>query len=100
MGYKIYKTEEYDDWLLRETKKSRFQIAKRLEKIETEEHFGTIKENLVEGVNELKWVNGRRIYYAYIPVDEIILLLGGNKNGQSQDITQAQKILKKYTEKK
>jgi putative addiction module killer protein len=98
MRYTIVKTEEYEDWLAKETMKSRFQIAKRLEKIETEGHFGTIREDLGEGVCELKWVGGRRIYYAHIPEANILLLLGGNKNGQNQDITQAKKILKKYIE--
>ena len=54
MHYTILKTEEYDHWLSRETMKSRFQIAKRLEKIETEGHFGSIREDLGEGVSELK----------------------------------------------
>ena len=69
-----------------------------MEKIETEGHFGTIREDLGKGVSELKWKNSRRIYYAYIPKENILLLLGGNKNGQSKDITQAQKILKEYIE--
>jgi putative addiction module killer protein len=98
MRYTIIKTQEYDDWLASETMKSRFQIAKRLEKIETEGHFGIIREDLGEGVSELKWGGGRRVYYAYIPEAKILLLLGGNKNGQSQDIKKAQKILKEYIE--
>lgn len=96
MRYKIIKTEEYDDWVTGETMKSRFQIAKRLEKIENEGYFGAIREDLGGDVCELKWVNGRRIYYAYFPDSKILLLLGGNKNGQSKDITQAQKILKEH----
>jgi len=98
MRYKIIKTEEYDDWIAGETMKSRFQIAKRLEKIENEGHFGIIREDLDEGVCELKWGIGRRVYYAYIPEAKILLLLGGNKNGQSQDIKQAKKILREYIE--
>jgi putative addiction module killer protein len=98
MRYTIIKTEEYDDWLKKETMKSRFQIAKRLEKIETDGHFGLIRDDLGEGLCELKWANGRRIYYCHIPKSNILLLLGGNKNGQSKDITQAKKILKEYIE--
>jgi putative addiction module killer protein len=78
--------------------KSRVQIAKRLEKIETEGHFGTTREDLGDGVCELKWKNGRRIYYAYIPKDNVLLLVGGNKNGQDKDITQAKKILRENIE--
>ena len=98
MRYKILKTEEYDDWLLGETMKSKVQIGKRLEKIESEGHFGSIRDDLGEGVSELKWVGGRRIYYTLIHKFNVLLLLGGNKNGQSKDITQAQKILKRYVE--
>ncbi len=97
MRYTIITTEEYDDWIAGETMKSRFQVAKRLEKIETEGHFGTIRD-VDEGVFELKWANGRRVYYAYIPETKVLLLLGGNKNGQSKDITQAQKILRENIE--
>ena len=37
-----------------------------------------------------------RLYYAEIPEKEILLLLGGNKNGQDKDIRQAKKIFNKY----
>lgn len=47
---------------------------------------------------ELKWVGGRRIYYAYLPAQKILLLLGGNKNGQDKDIKQAKKIYAKTVE--
>lgn len=45
---------------------------------------------------ELKWENGRRVYYSYVLESKILLLLGGNKNGQDYDIKQAKKILKEY----
>lgn len=97
MHYRILKAPEYQDWLEEETLKSRVQIAARLELIETEGYFGNHK-NLGDNIWELKWVNGRRIYYVYIPEQNILLLLGGNKNGQSKDITKAKKILRKYTD--
>jgi putative addiction module killer protein len=90
MRYTILKTKDYHGWLVAETMKSRFQIAKRLEKIENYGHFGEAR-NLGDGVFELKWEKGRRVYYAIIPENNLLLLLGGNKNGQSRDITQAKK---------
>jgi putative addiction module killer protein len=69
--------------------------VKRLAAIELDGYFGDHKD-LDSGVYELRWKNGRRLYYAYIPESRIILLLGGNKNGQEKDITQAKKILKKW----
>ncbi len=97
MLYTIKKTSEYDEWLLTQSEKTKVQIAKRLANIELYGHFGTIKD-VHDYVWELKWQNGRRLYYVYIPESQILLLLGGNKNGQSYDIAQAKKILSKYAE--
>ncbi len=49
---------------------------------------------------ELKWKNGRRIYFSVTLEDDgqiLILLLGGNKNGQNRDIRKAKLILQKLT---
>ncbi len=73
-NYKFYKTREYQEWLEDETYKSQVQIADRLSKIQAEG------------------------YFAYLAEINLVLLLGGNKNGQSKDITQAKKIFKKYIE--
>ena len=100
MKYRLIKTPEYEEWLEGERPKSRFQIAKRLEKIESEGHFGIINsvgDDTCE-VWELKWREGRRVYYAHIPEKNILLLLGGNKNGQDKDINQAKKIFKRHVE--
>lgn len=97
MQFRITKTPEYQDWLESEPPKVLVQIAVRLELIETEGHFGNHK-NLKNEIWELKWKNGRRIYFAFISEKHILLLLGGNKNGQSKDITQAKKIFRKHTE--
>lgn len=94
--YKTLRTIEFDNWLASESLKSQVQIEKRISNIETDGHFGNIND-VEDNVWELKWKNGRRIYYAYLVEQNILLLLGGNKNGQSQDITQAKKILKEYT---
>jgi putative addiction module killer protein len=95
MRYQFVKTIEYEEWLVGETRKSLVQIAKRLSNIETDGFFGK-NRYLDDFLWELKWENGRRIYYAIIPPNNIVLLLGGNKNGQSKDIAQAKKILKTY----
>ncbi len=92
--YSIFKTEEYDDWFLGKSDKEKAQISSRLDKIERYGYFGDIRD-LEDDIWELKWKNGRRIYYAYIEEQNILLLLGGNKNGQDKDITQARKILSK-----
>ncbi|MGB7127846.1 MAG: type II toxin-antitoxin system RelE/ParE family toxin [Candidatus Rhabdochlamydia sp.] len=50
------------------------------------------KSELKDKVWELRWKDGRRIYYAYIPEKKILLLLGGNKNGQNKDVSKAKTI--------
>lgn len=88
--YSIYKTENYNNWIKTQPLKSQRQIFERLLKIEESGHFGHIR-NLGK-ISELKFADGRRIYYAIVPKTIVILLLGGNKNGQDKDIKKATKI--------
>jgi putative addiction module killer protein len=89
--------EEYRQWLERQTLKSRRQILDRLTKIESDGHFGHHKY-LDKEVWELKFNDGRRVYYGFIEKFNSILLLGGNKNGQDKDIKKASKIFRKIAE--
>lgn len=96
--YTILKTPEFEAWFTFQIAREQVQIQGRLFRIETEGHFGEHKyvgEDEAE-VWELKWQSGRRVYFAYIPERRILLLLGGNKNGQGKDINQAKKILRKH----
>ena len=97
MKYRILKTPEFQNWYAKEADKSKAQIVDRLSRIETDGHFGTFKD-LGDGVLELKWLNGRRVYFALVPVSNILILIGGNKNGQSKDISTAKKLYKRYTD--
>lgn len=94
-AYAIHNTPEYDEWFASEPSKSQVQILGRVSNIQDDGHFGDQKD-LEDNVWELKWKNGRRVYFAYIPEKKILLLLGGNKNGQDKDIRQAKKILRKH----
>ena len=94
-AYTIYNTPEYDEWLEEEPAKSQVQVRSRISHIQDEGYFGDHK-GVGDGVLELKWKNGRRVYYADIPEKKILLLLGGNKNGQDKDIRQAKKIFNKH----
>lgn len=93
--YKIRATREFNDWYKEQVAKERLQIDSRLMNIQFEGHFG-IKKDLDHEIWELKWQGGRRIYFTFFPKKNILLLLGGNKNGQSKDIQKARKILSKY----
>lgn len=96
MKYLIEATEEYLEWRNEQTAKSRLQIASRLDKIENEGYFGDHKP-VGDNIFELRWRNGRRIYYALIPARQVLLLLGGNKNGQGKNIREAEKIYYEWT---
>jgi putative addiction module killer protein len=89
--YKILVTDEFEEWLEDESAKSRVQIAKRIENIREDGHFGDHKR-VRDRIWGLRWDNGRRVYYSLIPVTQILLLLGGNNNGQTRDINRAEKI--------
>jgi len=97
---KLIRLSEFTEWLVKETPKSRAQIEDRLSRICDFGCFGKARD-LGEGLAELKWENGRRVYFA-MTLDPsgrvVILILGGNKNGQSKDIRQARKILASYQE--
>ena len=97
---RLKRTSEYIEWYESQRPKEKAQIAKRLANIEEHEHFGNVKD-LGDFLSELKWSNGRRVYYSIVEDDSsdlTLLVLGGNKNGQDSDIKKARKILKKYIE--
>jgi len=100
----ILQTPEFADWIDNEPPRSKVQISKRLAMIKCDGHFGDHKSvsfyekgGLKDRVWELRWKDGRRIYYAYIPERKILLLLGGNKNGQDKDVSKAKAIYIKNT---
>ena len=69
------------------------QIEKRLSHIKNDGYFGSVRK-LGDGLAELKFNNGNRIYYAMTSQTEIILILGGNKNGQDKDIKKAKSFFR------
>ncbi|WP_042280532.1 type II toxin-antitoxin system RelE/ParE family toxin [Candidatus Protochlamydia sp. R18] len=92
--YKVYREPEYDDWFKKESFRSQLQIEDRLDRIRNEAHFGHHKY-LADDIWEIKFNDGRRIYYALFKESNIILLLGGNKNEQDKGIIKAKNIYKK-----
>lgn len=97
MKYKILGTDEFDEWRSEQPARSRIQIADRLDRIKDEGYFGDHKW-LRDNIWELRWKNGRRIYYSLIHSEQVLLLIGGNKNGQTKDINKAEKIYKEWVD--
>jgi putative addiction module killer protein len=90
------KTEDYLEWLSEQSAKVRAQIDSRLQKISEFDHYGHVRKLSVL-LFEIKFNNGNRIYCTETIIDgkTVILILGGNKNGQDKDIKRAQKIAEK-----
>src|SRR5680860_193011 len=93
----IKKTIEFDKWL-RKLKdfKARAKILFRIQKIENDEHFGDCKP-VGDGIRELRvnFAKGYRVYFKEKDGKIIVLLIGGNKSSQPQDIKKAKAIWKK-----
>ncbi|WP_026473067.1 type II toxin-antitoxin system RelE/ParE family toxin [Alkaliflexus imshenetskii] len=95
--YIIEKTDEFDKWL-RKLKdfKAKAKILFRIQKIETDEHFGDC-ESVGDDIRELKidYAKGYRVYFKESDGKIIILLIGGDKSTQQRDIDKAKEILKR-----
>lgn len=85
-------TEEFEDWLNDQPAKYEAQIRKRLLAIQENGHFGDCK-SLGDGLFELRWNNGRRIYFTRVGERCLLMLLGGLKNEQEKQIKKARNML-------
>jgi putative addiction module killer protein len=89
MMYQILKTSEFEHWLSKQQPKIKTLVTARLDLLSVG-HFGDHKR--FEGLIELRWKNGTRVY-TFMWSDAIVVALnGGNKNAQSKDIKKAVKI--------
>lgn len=95
--YFIEKTTEFDKWFKKiNGLRAKAKILFRLQKLEKDEHFGDC-EPVGDGIRELKinYAKGYRVYFKEIDGKVIILLMGGDKSSQQQDIVKAKEIWKK-----
>ena len=92
MEFSIEKTAACDEWFDGQSEIVKDQIRARFSRIELAGHFGIFK-SVGDGVLELKWKNGLRIYFAYLARKKIIVILGGTKHGQKTDIKKAKGYL-------
>tara|TARA_R110000868_G_scaffold155691_6_gene382216 strand:+ start:88722 stop:89036 length:315 start_codon:yes stop_codon:yes gene_type:complete len=100
--YNIEYSTEFETWINGQSLKIRAQVLARLSLIRLHGYFGDAKK-IDKHVAELRWKNGRRVYFATIQKASgsekaILLLLAGNKNGQSKDISKARNILVRICE--
>ena len=92
MAWTLRKLDGYSIWFKGLKLKEAGQVEARLKRIVDEDHFGSAKD-LGDGLWELKFNNGNRIYYARTGKAELTLILGGNKNGQDKAIKKAKSFL-------
>jgi len=95
--YFIEKTTEFDKWFRKLNDiRAKAKIIFRIQKIENDEHFGDCKP-VGEGISELRinYAKGYRVYFREQDGKIILLLIGGDKSTQQQDIEKAKEIWKK-----
>ena len=92
----VKKAKDYLDWFNDLNIKERAQIKSRIHRIEEFEHFGDVK-NLDDGLAELRWKNGWRVYFAKMGNKKIVLIIGGHKNEQEKNIKKARILLRRLT---
>ena len=100
--YFIEKTIEFDKWLGKlKDLKAKAKILFRIQKIESDGHFGDCKP-VGEGIRELRvnFAKGYRVYFKEKDGKIIILLMGGDKSSQQEDIKKAKEILSKLNNRK
>jgi len=92
----ILRSEEFESWLAGQSAKLTALIEVRIFRIENYDHFGDAK-HLGDGLSELRWKNGLRVYFARVGSRVVLLLNGGGKNDQKKDIKKARVLLGRYT---
>lgn len=91
-GLRLSRTAEFVKWFNEQNPKIQGLIRSRFSRIELNHYFGDTN-HLGDGLFELKWKNGMRVYYAYLEKQHIIVILGGTKHGQDKDIKKAKKLI-------
>lgn len=85
----VLKTSEFEKWFSKLQPKLRAIVTARLDLLSLG-HFGDHKR--FEGLIELRWKNGTRVYTFMWGEAIVVALNGGNKNAQQKDINKAKKI--------
>ncbi|MBX3039751.1 MAG: type II toxin-antitoxin system RelE/ParE family toxin [Bdellovibrionaceae bacterium] len=87
--FEVLTTAEFDDWFECLPPQTRVIIRARLDMLAVG-HLGDCKR--FDGLIELRWKNGNRLYSFMWGRTVVVALFGGNKNGQDKDIKKAKKI--------
>ena len=94
MKFSVEQTVEFEKWFGRQSLKIQALVSDRVGRLTTSGFMGKSRA-LGTGLFELKWKNGLRLYFTFSG-QKLILLNGGNKNGQKKDIERAKRLKEKY----
>lgn len=85
------------EWFCKLDKINQYKVQLRLNRIQA----GSLGEHkqLKNNLNEFKFKNGLRIYYYETEHQILLLLTGGNKTRQSNDIKKALEFLNDYNQR-
>ncbi len=93
---RIKKETGYTQWFEKLTSKEQLIIEDRMRRIEDLNYLGDV-ESLNNGLYELRWRNGWRVYFIKDADRKgIILLLGGHKNEQKKNINKARFLVRGF----
>jgi putative addiction module killer protein len=96
----IQKTQTYDAWIRRlKDRRAPGRITSRILRAE-DGNLGDVKP-VGQGVSEMRinYGPGYRVYFLQRGAVVILLLCGGDKSTQSQDILEAKRLAKEWKEK-
>ncbi|WP_339752734.1 type II toxin-antitoxin system RelE/ParE family toxin [Algoriphagus aquimarinus] len=88
---------EFDKWLKKlKDLQAKAKILFRIQKIERDGHFGDCK-SVGDGISEMRinFAKGYRVYFKEKDGIIIVLLIGGDKSSQQNDIKKAKEIWNK-----
>jgi len=91
--FTVFKTNHFQKWFEKQDKETKAKVQMRVDRIAVDGHFGVT--NFFEGIIELKWKSGLRIYTAQLGKNLIVILAGGTKHGQNKDIEKTKGLLEK-----
>ena len=88
------KTSEFDKWIRKlKDLRAKAKILFRIQKLESDGHFGDCKP-VGDGISEMRinYAKGYRVYFKEKKNQIVVLLIGGDKSTQKQDIKKAKEI--------
>lgn len=100
---RVNRSKSYKSWHKSLIEKEKRIVDTRVDKYRLQNELINYKSLDPEyGLFEFKWDSGLRVYFSIIEDKDgklMLLLLGGNKNSQDSDITEAKNIVSKAVNK-